>query len=171
MAADVIQNMRNEDFHFRLQAATFAAIRFAQTMVKDTLRLEPKFFVALNASYDGNRENDEKVYPEDDGRIAIDLSDQDVVKLLCREEAVPQWIDIGVAFCTREFTGLSLTCCGRFHPDDQRLYYYTGGTQPFGIKSPVLPIGHKQGRRFRLPKRVEFLDRFQRFHESRRSTG
>jgi hypothetical protein len=163
--------MRIEDFHFRLQAATFSAIRFAQTMVKDTLSLEPRFFVALNASYDGNRENDEKVYPEDDGKIAIDLSDSDVVKLLCRKEAVPQWIDIGVAFCTREFTGLSLTCCGRFQPDDAQLYSYTGGTQPFGIKSPVLPIGHKQGRRFRLPKRDEFLDRFQRFHESRKSKG
>ncbi len=59
-------------------------------MVKDTLRLELRFCVGLNASFDENREDDEMVFPEDDGRIETDLSDLEVVKLLCRDEAVPQ---------------------------------------------------------------------------------
>lgn len=159
--------MRSEDFHFRLLAATLAASRFAQTMVKDTLRLESRYYVALNASFDGNRLDDEMVFPEDDVRIETDLSDLEVVTLLCRDGAVPQWIDIGVAFSTRLFTGLSLTCCGRFHPNDDRLYYYENGAQPFGIKSPVLPVCHTEGRRFRLPPKVMFLDRFRKFHEAR----
>jgi hypothetical protein len=155
--------MRREDFHFRLLAATFSSARFAQTMVKDTLRLSARYYLVLNASCDDLRQDDEQVFPEDDGRIETDLSDVEVVALLCRGEAVPQWIDIAVAFATSAFTGFSLTCCGRFHPDEIRLYYYESGTQPFGIKSPTLPLDHQEGRRFRLPGREGFLGWFRSF--------
>ena len=150
--------MRPADFRLRLDAASFYATRFAATMVRDKLPFEFRYCAVLNSSYDGNREFDEIVFPNDDNVIYENLGAKEVVDLLCRDDRVPQWIDIAVAFRGTKHSHLSLTCCGRYHTNDERLYYYQQGTQPFGIKSPTLPLHHKDGTRFRLPRERYFFE-------------
>ncbi|MEO0413471.1 MAG: hypothetical protein AAF226_00805 [Verrucomicrobiota bacterium] len=155
--------MRAEDFSFRLEAAAFCSWRFASTMIKQ--KLPPNFIysVTLNASYDGHREQDEVIFPEDDFRVIFDLDIQSVVSLLVRNERVPQWIDISVCSCDRQNSYLHLLCCGRYHSDDDRLSYHAQGSQPFGIKGPQLPHGclnddGRISRRFKLPKYKDFQE-------------
>ena len=156
--------MRPADFRLRLDAASFYAARFAATMVRDKLLFEFRYCAVLNSSYDVDRKPDEVVYPDDDNKIHEDLDADEVVDLLCRAERVPQWIDIAVGFSKRDHSHLFLLCCGRYHSDDDRLYYFDQGTQPFGIKSPVLPPRYKDGSRFRLPSEGEFFQRVHKFY-------
>ena len=144
--------MRKEDFHSQLLAATFSALRYGQTHVKNRLPINVTYIVILNQSYDVNRKSDEIVYPEDAGRIETYLSDKAVVDLLYREGRCPQWIDISVAGADRNITLIRMLCCGRYHGDESRMYYYDGGLQPFGIISPDLPVDWKAGEKFRLKK-------------------
>ena len=157
--------MRPEDFRLRLDAASFYATQFASTMVTDALPYKFRYCVLLNISCDDNREPDEEVFPEDDGILQEDIEADGVVRLLCRGLRVPQWIDIAVGFALSSHSQLVLTCCGRFHSDDERLYYYSQGTQPFGIKSPALPPHHKDGERFQLPRREDFYFRLRQFYQ------
>ncbi len=144
--------MRKEDFHNQLTAASFEALRFGQKYIINHLSNDITYVVVLNQSYDGHRKEDEIVYPEDDGKIYSDLSQVQVVDLLHREECCPQWIDISVEGADKKKTLLRLLCCGRYHADESRLYYYEQGTQPFGIKSPNFPSGWKEGKKFKLKK-------------------
>lgn len=144
--------MRKEDFHNQLRAASFSALRFGQEYVSNRLSHHLTYVVVLNQSADGNRKDDEIVYPEDDGKIHSGLSEIEVVELLHREDRCPQWIDISVAGADKKTTLFRLLCCGRYHADESRLYYYWQGSQPFGIKSPVLPANLKEGKKFKLKK-------------------
>ena len=144
--------MRREDFHSQLLAATFAALRFGQIHVRNRLSIHVKYVAILNQSFDDNREPDERVFPEDNGKVVPNLTDIGVVDLLHREDLCPQWIDISVAGADEETTLLRLLCCGRYLGDESRMYYYQSGTQPFGIKSPVLPPEWREGMKIKIPK-------------------
>jgi len=157
--------MRPEDFRLRLDAASFYATHFATTMVTDVLPYEFRYCALLNASCDSNREIDELVYPEDDDILHENIDADEVVRLLCRDHRVPQWIDISVGFSTSSHSHLCLICCGRYHSEDSRLYYYSQGTQPFGIKSPTLPPRHKDDEAFQLPQREDFYSRLRQFYQ------
>lgn len=150
--------MRREDFHNQLTAASFDALRFGQEYVSNRLSLKLTYVAVLNQSYDENRKEDEVVYPEDDGKIVPCATEREVVDLLYRKCRCPQWIDISVAGADKTATLLRLLCCGRYHHDETRLYYYQRGTQPFGIKSPDLPPGWKDGNKFKLHKRDKALN-------------
>ncbi|MBC8391091.1 MAG: hypothetical protein H8E17_00780 [Deltaproteobacteria bacterium] len=130
--------MRKEDFHNQLIAASFASLCFGQEYVSNRLSHDLTYVVLLNQSYDGHRKEDEIVFPEDDGKICSDLSQLELVDLLHRDGRCPMWIDIQVAGADKKRTLMSLRCCGRYHDDESRMYYYEQGTQPFGIKSPDL---------------------------------
>lgn len=142
--------MKKEDFCNQLTSASSAALRFGQQYVSNCLSQNVIYVVALNQSHDGNRKEDEIIYPEDDGKIYSGLSQIEVVELLYREERCPEWINIRVAGADRDVTLVSLECCGRYHCDESKLYYTWNGTQPFGIKSPILPHDWKEGEKFEL---------------------
>jgi hypothetical protein len=151
--------MRRDDFHFRLLAATYAALRFGQGYVTNQLPLDVRYIALLNQSYDGNREDDEVVYPADDGRIESDLTDVAIVELVHRQDLCPQWIDISVAGADQSVTFVRLLCCGRYHSNESRMHYYQNGSQPFGIKSPDLPEGWQEGVKFELESRARAMNR------------
>lgn len=151
-ARTLVYDVRPEDFHTQLLAATYAALRFGQGYVKNRLPLEAEYIASLNQSYDARRADDEVVYPEDDGRIVECGTARAAANLLYRDGRCPGWIDISVLAVRKERTVMHLVCCGRYVDDDQRLYYYDRGTQPFGIKSPALPL--RRAGRFRLPRFV-----------------
>jgi hypothetical protein len=151
--------MRKEDFQFRLKAASFDATTFAQRFVKNKLSFNFNYIVALNRSCDVHLDVGQTVYPVDDNIYHLDLLEEEVVSLLCRESHVPQWIDINVAYAKRSITTLYLRCCGRYEPNEDQLYYYDRGTQPFGIKSPILKKSHGDNTKFRLPSKKKFLEK------------
>jgi hypothetical protein len=89
--------MRKEDFHNQLIEASSAALHFGQQYVSNCLSQNFAYVVVLNQSNDGNREKDEIIYPEDNGKIYSGLSQTEVVELLYREGRCPEWIDIRVS--------------------------------------------------------------------------
>jgi len=90
------------------------------------------------------------LYPEDNGVIKLNLTENEVVDFLCRKEKVPVWIDINVLKSDENTTIFSLLCSGRYTDIDEELYYYKRGTGPFGIKSPILPNKYIEGQKFYL---------------------
>ena len=142
--------MEKEAFHNQLIAATAAALDFGQQYISNSISQNLTYVAILNQSHDANREQDEIVYPEDDGKIYLNLSQTEVVKLLYRESRCPEWIDIRISGTDRETTLIELGCCGRYHFDETKMYYTWNGTQPFGVKSPFLPYDWKKGEKFEL---------------------
>ena len=143
--------MTRSEFMSLLAKATTASVDFARRYVENDLPEAVRFHVLLNQSYDGNATADERVYPEDDGREYSCLSAHEVGNALLRDGRCPEWIDISVEAQSATDTRVCLLCCGRFTDDQHRMYYTDRGMGPFGIKSPALPFGYKEGTRFRVP--------------------
>lgn len=142
--------MKKPDFHFLLLGASYAAFKFAEGMVRDTLTTEFRYNVFLNISNDSPELNQFDVYPEDAGKRHDMITAGEVAELLWRKEKLPVWIDISVESVVGDITVLRLLCAGRYSSDPEAYYYKAGGSGPFGIKSPVLPPDHSEGSRFKL---------------------
>ena len=140
--------MTQQQFSQHLNDASQHALTFARRYVGDNLSGSFHYHVLLNQSFDGNAPETGRVFPEDDGREYSSLSVDEVVNVLLRESRCPEWIDIAVEAASDSFTLMRLLCCGRFTDDPKQFYYTSGGTGPFGIKSPNLPINHREGVRF-----------------------
>jgi hypothetical protein len=145
--------MTKPDFRILLIACSTLAVRFAQSMVTQSLSYDCRYHVLLNQSADHNATSGEVLYPSDDGKTFAQLKEEEVVELLCRENRCPEWIDISVEAVSDTFTLMRLYCCGRFTADLSKLYYANSGQGPFGVKSPNLPMGWTKGMQFTL-KRV-----------------
>jgi len=141
--------------HFR--AAVESSVAFAATMVRPSLPAARRFLIEPNASYDWQPLlEDQRLYPEDslpDGERLGPLTFEQASGWMWRDGKVPEWVDVGVCGVDTHHTYTSLRCCGRFTGIAGRLYY-RNGLPPFGIKSPVLPVGWKsveESGRFDLP--------------------
>ena len=143
--------MERELFAQRLQEAAVAARDFARTMIEEPLPDAMLFRVRLNSSYDDNPLHaDEVTFPNDGAFEQVSrlsaCSESDVVRVLWRDERVPEWVDIAVIGETGSATLLQLVCCGRFTSNAELLYHEREGRQPFHVTGPVLParfgIGH-----------------------------
>jgi len=115
-------------------------------MLIESLPESLAFDLLLNQSYDENRNPEhEQVFPEDshkDPASLRNLSHQEVECELWREGHMPAWIDLRVAGIREETTIIEAVCCGRFTDNEDFLYHnYEGGTPPFSIKGPFLPLG------------------------------
>ncbi len=142
--------MTRDEFLFHLKGASLIAMKFAENYVKDKLTTDFKYNVILNVSTDDVNLTQFDIYPEDTGIIKLDLTDNEVVELLYRKNKVPVWIDISVLKSSRKSTTFNLLCAGRFTDNKEEFYYNRNGSGPFGIKSPKLPIGYKEGDKFSL---------------------
>lgn len=142
--------MKKNEFKTYLLAASYLAVKSGQEYVKEQLPFEFRFDVELNQSSDNLSADEFKTYQEDNGRILANQSVDDVVDLLSREDRVPIWIDINVKSCTKLATVLRLVCSGSYSDLPEKMYYSERGLGPFGIKSPYLPPGWREGKRFRI---------------------
>lgn len=104
----------------------------------------------LNENGDLDCDPEFTVYHREVGEFIICETDDEVVESIFHEDKCPVWIDIALTGAEKNRTMLSLSCSGRCHHDEKRMYYYKGGAQPFGIKSPTLPIGWKEGDKFKI---------------------
>lgn len=141
--------MTKEKFEQALLAASAASRQLATQFVVNDLPEDCRYLVFLNQSYDGNPlEPGETVYPEDPpqaGNLDAPLSVAEIVGLLWRDGAIPEWIDISPVRVGDSITVFSLTCCGRFTSEERLLYYSGSEFSPFGIKSPALVRGWSEG--------------------------
>lgn len=139
--------MDKATFSKRLQEVTAINRDFAARYVINHLPVSNRYLVRLNQSCDDNLRPGERVFPDDTDPVAP-LAAAETVDLLCRENRVPEWIDISVERADSEHTYLLLLCCGRFTDDDTLLYYRDTGLAPFGCKSPSFPPrwSEEQGR-------------------------
>ena len=142
--------MHKHDFRVLLIAASFEATRFGQQYVHDILRFSFRYIVHMNQSHDLDAEPGSVLYPEDEGKVLPIDTEEGVIDLLFRDGRCPEWIDVSVHAANPSFTVLRLLCCGRFTDERQRLYYEAGGFGPFGIKSPDLKFGMKDGDKIKL---------------------
>lgn len=145
--------MNKPDFLFLLLGASYASFKFAKEFVKNDLKAEFKYDLELNISHDNPELKQFDIYPDDNEKKYFDLTDKEVVEVLCRNNKVPVWIDIGVCKSDRKKTTFRLLCAGRYSDDTNEFYYKDGGSGPFGIKSPNHPSEYKEGTKFRLKKK------------------
>ena len=146
--------MTKEEFLILINGASFVSFKFAQQYLKNKLIPEFRYDVQLNISEDNPDLTQFDIYPEDNGKVEIGLTDKDVCDLLYRKGKVPVWIDIAVHKSDRRTTTFRLLCAGRYSDDKYEYYYQSGGTGPFGIKSPNLPIDYKEGQKFKLKSKT-----------------
>ncbi len=139
--------MDKASFTEQLREASLCARDFAARHVVNSLPESARYLVHLNRSCDENPlRPGEHVFPDDvarHGACVGPLAAAEVVALLCRDNRVPEWIDISVCRTDTEHTYFDLLCCGRF-TDDPALLYYPEGFAPFGIKSPIFPPRWKE---------------------------
>ncbi len=142
--------MKKNDFFFLLLGVSFSAFKYAEQLVLDDLKPEFRFNVYLNMSNDDENDTRFNIYREDNDKIFIELTTDEVVDLLCRNEKIPVWIDISVCSTKANITILQLVCAGRYSGDSNEFYYQDKGSSVFGIKSPRLPSDYTSGVKFRL---------------------
>ncbi|MNX70350.1 hypothetical protein D3C86_1015970 [compost metagenome] len=142
--------MTKQEFLFHLHGASLVALKFAERYVKDKLTTDFKYNVIFTPSHQTINPSHFDFYPEDEGIIKLNLTDNEVVNLLYRNNKIPIWIDISVLKSSRKSTTFNLLCAGRYSDSKEEFYYRSDGSAPFGIKSPTLPINYKEGKKFRL---------------------
>ncbi|NMH27428.1 hypothetical protein [Flavobacterium silvaticum] len=142
--------MTKPEFHNLLHEVSVKAMRFAEHFITDKLVSDFRYNVILNASFDQDIPGKFKVFPEDEGGLVLDLTEEKVVELLWRENKCPVWIDINVLKSGKRSTTFNLLCAGRYSDDENEFYYHKQGTGPFGIKSPKLPANFEDGKKFKL---------------------
>lgn len=142
--------MTREEFLYHLKAVSLIALKFAESYVKDKLTTDFKYNVVLNALGDEENLAQFDIYPEDTGKMKLDLTDEEVVDLLYRRNKVPVWININVLKSSKKSTTFNLLSSGRYSDNKEEFYYNENGMGPFGIKSPKLPFGYKEGEKFNL---------------------
>lgn len=145
--------MTNTEFLELLKKSSHFSYDFAKDYILDELKPNYKYSVSLNMSVDDPSLKQFDIYPIDNNKIVEYISDKDVVKLLCRKEKVPVWIDISVESINKDQTIFRLLCAGRYSADENEFYYNKGGTGPFGIKSPTFPPNYIEGQKFKLKLR------------------
>lgn len=123
---------------------------FGQQFLNQKVTLNFRYYVILNQSNDDLANVNFDLYPEDQNRIEECDSIDAVAELLVRDEKIPVWIDVSIFRCHKEYSLMRLICAGRFTDLYEELYYYNNGTGCFGIKSPDLPVGYKDGTKFNL---------------------
>ena len=148
--------MDHAQFRVMLLGASYQALRFGSSFVTQRLTWQFKYYVQLNQSNEFPPQDGFTRYPEDEGKSLMIESDVEVANLLHRDGEVPVWINIAVLKSAPDFTLLGLECAGRYTDEWDRFYYKQTGFGPFGVKSPVLPAGWKEGDRFVLPDAQDF---------------
>lgn len=137
--------MTKQEFLFHLQGASLVSLKFAERYVKDKLTTDFKYNVIFTPANIYENINQFDFYPENEGNIKLNLTDNEVVDLLYRKNKIPVWIDINVLKSSRKSTTFNLLCAGRYSDIKEEYYYNDDAFAPFGIKGPTFPIGYKEG--------------------------
>lgn len=144
--------MTKQEFLIRLKNSSIEAAKFAEHYITDKLTNDYKYNVIFTPANYNDDPSKFDIYPEDEGIIKLNLTDIEVIDLLCRKNKIPVWIDINILKSSRKCTTFDLLCAGRYSDNEEEFYYNDNQSGPFGIKSPTFPIGYKEGEKFSLKK-------------------
>lgn len=142
--------MTKREFLFHLNGASFVAFKFAEKFVKNKLVTDFKYNLILTVASNIDGSNKFDIFPEDNDIIKLDLTDNEVVDILYRNNKIPVWIDISVLKSSIKTTTFNLLCSGKYTDNKNEYYYNDNGSGPFGVKGPKFPINYKEGKKFRL---------------------
>ncbi len=134
-------DISREAFSRNLDTATRVARDFTREYVFNILPDTMRYVVRLGCSYDDNPlAPDERAFPEDykEPDRQFDAQD-DIVNLLWRDGAVPEWIDVQVIDADATHTYVELKCCGRFSANPRSMYHPQEGRAPVHVIGPWLP--------------------------------
>jgi hypothetical protein len=132
--------MTRERFGELFASAVMTCIDFTQQFIVNELPVPTRFLVRTNASHDIQADGTSlTTYPDDSSLPELRMTGLEAIDFLWRDERVPQWIDVSVVAADQGFTDISLTCCGRYVAEEERMYYQPYGRGPFGVKGPALP--------------------------------
>lgn len=96
--------MTKREFLFHLNGASFVAFKFAEKFVKNKLVTDFKYNLILTVASNIDGSNKFDIFPEDNDIIKLDLTDNEVVDILYRNNKIPVWIDISVLKSSRKTT-------------------------------------------------------------------
>jgi hypothetical protein len=122
--------MKKEDFLFLLLGASYASYKFAQMHLTDELPSDFRYNVQLNVYTDDPNLEQFDIYPEDNEKTLNELTDKEIIDLLCRKNKLPVWIDISVESVTQKFTIFRLLCAGRYSDEKNEFYSEKRGSGP-----------------------------------------
>lgn len=159
--------MTKDEFLKLLRKSSKSSYDFARIYVRNKLSTDFKYSVDLNSSFDDPTLTEFDIYPEDNGKMINLIDENEVVEFLCRKGKVPVWINISVESVYKNKTIFRLDYAGRYSDEEKEFYYNKQGTGPFGIKSPLLPIGYVEGQKFKLKNnyRKSFLTLFKQWFQ------
>jgi hypothetical protein len=142
--------MTKEEFLFQLQKASIGAAEFAEEFITNKVIRKFKYDVILIAPLESKGSDGFKEYPEGRSKKVFGVDMNRAADLIYQEGKAPIWIDISVSKVKRTTTILRLICSRDYSNKKEELYYLENGTEPFGIKSPFLPVDYKEGVKFKL---------------------
>ncbi|MFT6922201.1 MAG: hypothetical protein ACJA1C_001203 [Crocinitomicaceae bacterium] len=147
--------MSEEEFIKVFRKCVDAAVHFSTDFISNKLPEKLKFTIHFNQSHDSDEGFDYVRYDEDENLVLDLLTEEETIKKIYRNGKNPVWIDIHVHKEHANCTEIKLLCAGRYTNELERMYYNKRTQGPFGIKSPVLPKGYKEGDKFLLPCTIE----------------
>ncbi len=147
-------DISQKGFEKNLVESSQCALEFARSLVVNELPDKIQYVVYLGASFDGNVEDDEQIFPEDYiERTRCFFDSSEVVSLLWREGKVPEWINVSVESEDGKTTSVRLDCCGRYSNVVAKIYHAPEGRAPFHVFGPSAPPEYgvgEEGIRFDL---------------------
>ncbi len=133
--------MNKEEFYNNLIKATDNVYPFTCGMVINQLPNNFKYIVKIFSNFRDGLEKGEMTFPHvkklNQTTKAIDA--KEVIDILWMDYAIPEWINIQVEDYDKNYTYLSLECCGRYSKLEKHLYHVQEGYPPFHSLSPALP--------------------------------
>jgi hypothetical protein len=144
--------MDREIFGQRFLEAATLALDYGRTYIEEPLPGALRFRVFLNSAHGGPASPDEVLFPEDSKLIlqTKNLSAAEVVKLLWRDDLVPEWVDLCVAGATAATTIVDVLVCGRFTSDESRFCQVRAGQSLLHASGVALPAAHDKTRKLSI---------------------
>ena len=134
-------DLSRDAFKKNLYLATDSALKFARTLVIETLHNNIRYLVCLDASSNASSlEENERLLTKGQGIQENYFDDvEKVVKKLWRGGYVPEWINISVTSVASDHTLIKLECCGRFTDKAEYIYHNRQELAPFHVTGPPIP--------------------------------
>lgn len=139
--------MNREIFQLHFSLAVAAMRLRCEQFITNTLPSANRYYIILNASYDGNPLHQKEKVFSDHAILQIDrwmpYDEEQVIERLWRDGYVPVWIDVTPYEEDGKDTYFELRCAGRFSNDEAILYHQKEGYPPFHRFGPIIPSGWK----------------------------
>lgn len=144
----------NKSFLERLLIETTnCAVEIAAKFVNNKLPPQCRYIVAFN-DFDYNELSSNSEIPKEivydiQTKTISSLESTNVINLLCKDDLMPQWVNVSVCSVDDNFTYISITYSNRF-VNNKYFYHKKEGSAPFHCLGPAVPANWEKGSKFNL---------------------